>query len=76
MATRRRRVTVYLTPVVLAALALGLAALAPPCRPSPDGACDFSVVRELAALCFLLTLVALAAAILVFVLNLVGAFRH
>jgi hypothetical protein len=34
------------------------------------------VLRELAALCFLLTLVALAAAILVFVLNVVGAFRH
>ena len=76
MATRRRRATVYLTPVVLLALALGLATLAPACRPSPEGACDFNVLRELAALCFLLGLVTIAAAILVFVLNAVGAFRR
>ena len=76
MATRRRRVTVYLSPVVLLGLSFALAALAPACRPTPEGACDFNVLRELAALCFLFGLVALAAAIIVFVLNAVGAFRH
>ena len=76
MATRRRRVTVYLSPLVLLGLSFALAGIAPACRPSPSGACDFHLLRELAALCFLLGLVAGAAAIVVFVLNAVGAFRQ